>query len=121
MRTRFDGDGLVDDVAFDLGGRGEPHLQPAHPADHAAIDHNIVGHDLTPDGGGFAHGQQMGANVAFDALLGAVPVVGDAFDLLFRSNSKNLKILRKHLDKLLSTPSKTARVEHHPAVPVDDV
>lgn len=27
---------------------------------------------------------------------------------------------RGHLDKLLSTPSKTARVEHHPAVPVDD-
>jgi len=42
---------------------------------------------------------RMGANVAFDTALGAVPVVGDAFDLLFRSNSKNLKILRKHLDK----------------------
>ncbi len=27
---------------------------------------------------------------------------------------------RGNLDKLLSTPSKTARVEHHPAVPVDD-
>ncbi|SMC97729.1 DUF4112 domain-containing protein [Novosphingobium sp. B1] len=42
---------------------------------------------------------RMGANVAFDTALGAVPVVGDAFDLFFRSNSKNLKILRKHLDK----------------------
>ena len=42
---------------------------------------------------------RMGANVAFDTAWGAVPVVGDAFDLLFRSNSKNLKILRKHLDK----------------------
>lgn len=42
---------------------------------------------------------RMGANVAFDTALGAVPVVGDAFDLFFRSNSNNLKILRKHLDK----------------------
>ena len=41
----------------------------------------------------------MGANVAFDKAVGAVPLVGDAFDLLFRSNTKNLKIIRKHLDK----------------------
>lgn len=41
----------------------------------------------------------MGANVAFDAALGAVPVVGDAFDFLFRSNSRNLKIVRRHLDR----------------------
>lgn len=42
---------------------------------------------------------RMGANVAFDTALGAVPLVGDAFDLFFRSNSRNLKILRAHLDK----------------------
>ncbi len=42
---------------------------------------------------------RMGANVAFDTAVGAVPLVGDAFDFFFRSNSKNLKILRKHLDK----------------------
>lgn len=42
---------------------------------------------------------RMGANVAFDTTIGAVPLVGDAFDMLFRSNSRNLKIIRKHLDK----------------------
>lgn len=46
---------------------------------------------------------RMTANVGFDSLLGAVPVVGDAFDFFWRSNSRNLKIIRKHLDK------------HHPA------
>lgn len=46
---------------------------------------------------------RMGANVALDTAIGAVPLVGDAFDFFFRSNSKNLRILRKHLDK------------HHPA------
>lgn len=51
---------------------------------------------------------RMGANVAFDTALGAVPLVGDAFDFFFRSNTKNLRILRKHLDK------------HHPASQVID-
>ncbi len=47
-------------------------------------------------------GRMLG-NVGFDTLLGAVPVVGDLFDFVYRSNSRNLKILRKHLDR------------HHPA------
>ena len=42
---------------------------------------------------------RMGANVLLDTAIGAIPVVGDAADLLFRSNSKNLKILTRHLDK----------------------
>lgn len=46
---------------------------------------------------------RMTGNVAFDTALGAVPVVGDAFDLVFRSNTRNLKIVKRHLDK------------HHPA------
>jgi hypothetical protein len=46
---------------------------------------------------------RMTGNVAFDTAVGAIPVVGDAFDFLFRSNTKNLKIVKRHLDK------------HHPA------
>lgn len=46
---------------------------------------------------------RMAANVGFDSLIGAVPLVGDAFDFFWRSNTRNLKIIRKHLDK------------HHPA------
>ena len=42
---------------------------------------------------------RMGANVAFDALLGVVPLVGDAADFVFRSNTRNLRIIKKHLDK----------------------
>ena len=29
----------------------------------------------------------------------AVPILGDAFDFLYRSNTKNLRIIKKHLDK----------------------
>lgn len=42
---------------------------------------------------------RMGANVAFDTAIGLLPVVGDAADFVFRSNSRNLRIIKKYLDK----------------------
>lgn len=51
---------------------------------------------------------QMLANVGFDTAVGAIPVAGDVFDFLFRSNSRNLRIIRKHLDR------------HHPSSRVID-
>ena len=42
---------------------------------------------------------RMAANVGFDTLIGAIPFAGDAFDFFFKSNSKNLRIIRKHLDR----------------------
>lgn len=42
---------------------------------------------------------RMGANVLFDTAIGAIPLVGDAADLLFRSNTRNLRILLRHMDK----------------------
>ncbi len=45
------------------------------------------------------HLTRMGANVAFDLAIGLIPVVGDAADFVFRSNSRNLRIIKKHLDK----------------------
>jgi hypothetical protein len=46
---------------------------------------------------------RMTANIGIDTAIGAIPFVGDAFDLVWRSNSKNLRIIKTHLDK------------HHPA------
>lgn len=45
------------------------------------------------------HLTRMGANVAFDTVIGLVPFVGDAADFVFRSNTRNLRIIKKHLDK----------------------
>lgn len=42
---------------------------------------------------------RMGANVLLDTAIGAIPLIGDAADLLFRSNTKNLRILLRHIDK----------------------
>ena len=42
---------------------------------------------------------RMLGNVGIDWLLGLVPVVGAIPDFFFRSNSRNLKIILRHLDK----------------------
>ena len=45
------------------------------------------------------HLARMAANLGVDTALGAIPLVGDAFDIAFRSNTRNLRIVRKWLDK----------------------
>lgn len=42
---------------------------------------------------------RMFGNVGIDFLLGAIPFVGAIPDFFFRSNSRNLRIIRRHLDK----------------------
>jgi hypothetical protein len=42
---------------------------------------------------------RMAGNIGVDALLGAIPLVGIVPDLFFRSNTRNLKIIKKWLDK----------------------
>jgi hypothetical protein len=38
---------------------------------------------------------RMGFNIAIDYLLGSVPVVGDAFDMFWKSNQMNVELLKK--------------------------
>ena len=48
---------------------------------------------------------RMVANTFFDTTIGAIPVLGDAFDMLFRGNMKNMALLRRHIEKRgLNTP-----------------
>ena len=54
------------------------------------------------------HLTRMAANVGIDTLVGAIPFAGDIFNFLYKSNTKNLRIIRKHLDR------------HHPATAVID-
>jgi hypothetical protein len=46
---------------------------------------------------------RMAGNVGLDTLLGAIPWVGAIPDFFFRSNTRNLRIIKRHLDR------------HHPA------
>ena len=49
---------------------------------------------------------RMSANTAIDAILGAVPVIGDLFDFAFKANRRNLDLLQSHL----AEPRRTRRV-----------
>lgn len=51
---------------------------------------------------------RMMGNVGLDTVLGLIPVVGDLADFAFRSNTRNLRMLKRHLDT------------HHPAGVVID-
>lgn len=42
---------------------------------------------------------RMGANIAADTVLGAIPVVGFFFDMAFKANRRNLDLLRLHLQE----------------------
>jgi len=42
---------------------------------------------------------RMIGNVALDGLVGAVPLLGDAFDVMFRANKRNMKLLREHFER----------------------
>lgn len=44
--------------------------------------------------------RRMTTNVAFDAVIGAVPLLGDAFDLFFKANKRNMALLRTHIAAL---------------------
>lgn len=51
---------------------------------------------------------RMFGNVGLDFVLGLVPFIGAVPDFFFRSNTRNLRIIKRHLDK------------HHPATAVID-
>lgn len=42
---------------------------------------------------------RMLGNVALDGVVGLVPLAGDAFDVMFRANVRNVRMLRRWLDK----------------------
>jgi len=52
---------------------------------------------------------RMAGNIGFDWMLGLIPWVGAIPDLFFRSNTRNLRIIKRHLDR------------HHPETGIIDV
>ena len=40
---------------------------------------------------------RMLVNVALDGVVGAVPLLGDAFDVMWRANRRNMTLLQRHL------------------------
>ena len=42
---------------------------------------------------------RMAANIGVDTLLGAIPFIGAVPDFFFKSNTRNLRIIKRHLDR----------------------
>ena len=42
---------------------------------------------------------RLAGNVGVDWLVGLIPFVGDVTDFFFQSNTRNLRIIKRHLDK----------------------
>jgi hypothetical protein len=42
---------------------------------------------------------RMGVNVGIDAVVGAVPLLGDLFDVGFRANVRNVEVLERWLER----------------------
>jgi hypothetical protein len=47
----------------------------------------------------------MVGNVMVDGLIGAVPVIGTVFDILFRANERNLKLLVEAIEQQRPAPA----------------
>ncbi|QEG41392.1 hypothetical protein UC8_34130 [Roseimaritima ulvae] len=46
---------------------------------------------------------RMVANIAVDLTIGAIPVAGDLFDVYWKSNQRNAKMLEQHLSDKIAT------------------
>ncbi len=59
---------------------------------------------------------RMIGNVAMDTAIGAIPLAGDVFDVFFKANQRNLRIIHEHL----GTPKRGPREIDGTAVPVKE-
>ena len=50
---------------------------------------------------------RMALNIALDTIVGSVPVLGDAFDVYWKANQKNVELLKRHA---LASPSEEKRL-----------
>lgn len=41
----------------------------------------------------------MALNVVLDSTIGAIPVIGQIFDFAYKSNSRNIKLLKQHYEE----------------------
>jgi hypothetical protein len=42
---------------------------------------------------------RMIGNVALDTVFGSVPIVGSVFDVFYKANKRNIRLLKKHLEQ----------------------
>ena len=51
---------------------------------------------------------RMMTNIAIDTFVGSIPIFGDAFDFVYKSNIKNLRIYEDALQRGAAAPTRLA-------------
>ncbi len=57
---------------------------------------------------------RMGLNAGIDVAIGAIPLVGDVFDIGWRSKTRNVDLLEAHLKKQTAKTEKAASLRPFP-------
>jgi hypothetical protein len=55
---------------------------------------------------------RMALNIALDFVVGSIPIAGDLFDAYWKSNDRNVALLRRHLNATPTTARKLRRADH---------
>ena len=55
---------------------------------------------------------RMIGNIAIDALIGSIPLVGDIFDIGWKANTRNVDLLRRHFASS-TTKAPHGALTHH--------
>ena len=90
---------------FEMGIEGIIGLIPGVGDFASAIISLYVPFEAIRMGAPYAKVAQMLLNILIDALLGSVPLVGDLFDVAFKANNRNVRILEKHLGRPPEDPT----------------
>jgi len=61
---------------------------------------------------------RMGANIGIDLVIGAIPLVGDLFDIGWKSNTRNVALLRDHFGRppTVALDAEGDLSSHHPTL-----
>lgn len=51
---------------------------------------------------------RMVGNVVIDTTVGSIPILGSVFDLFFKANKRNVRLLRRHLERNAATAGPAA-------------
>ncbi|PSQ98475.1 MAG: DUF4112 domain-containing protein [Bacteroidetes bacterium QS_9_68_14] len=90
---------------FEMGLEGIVGLLPGVGDFASAIVSLYVPFEAIRMGAPYAKVAQMLLNILIDALLGSVPLIGDLFDVAFKANNRNVRLLEEHLGRSPEEPA----------------
>ena len=62
---------------------------------------------------------RMAVNTGIDTVVGGIPIIGDLFDIAFKSNRRNVDLLRRELRNSTSVRAASAGNRWQPRTPAE--